>query len=105
MPRQALGEHLVIGFGGSRRERIAERGEIVPRRIEIVTGEGDVLDTLAIIGAQIFLDLAAAARPPFVQRDTHLAVWRGHRLGRPAGLFSLYVQLDRKSAVLGKRVS
>src|SRR3546814_17666446 len=93
MAGEAFGGQLVIVFGRRRRERIAERGELVPLCVEVVAGEGDVLDALAIIGAQIFLDLAAAARAFLVQRDADLAVGRGHRLRGQAGILALDVEI------------
>src|SRR3546814_2448870 len=52
-----------------------------------------MLDTLAIIGAQIFLDLALAARALFVERDANLAVGGGHRFRRQSGIFALDVEI------------
>src|SRR3546814_12399907 len=52
-----------------------------------------MLDTLAIIGAQIFLDLALAARALFVERDADLAVGGGHRFRRQSGIFALDVEI------------
>ena len=67
--------------------------ELVPRGVEIVAAERDMLDALAIIGAQIFLDLALAARTFFVERDADLAVGGGHRLRGQAGIFALDVEI------------
>src|SRR3546814_18439518 len=52
-----------------------------------------MLDTLAIIGAQIFLDLALAARALFVERDANLAVGGGQRFRRQSGIFALDVEI------------
>ena len=51
-----------------------------------------MLDALAIVGAQEFLDLAATAPALFVQRNADLAIGRGHRLTGQAGIFTLDVE-------------
>src|SRR3546814_11450067 len=76
MARKPLFEHLVIGCRRRWGEGVAERLELVPGRVEIVAAERDMLDTLAIIGAQIFLDLALVGRAIFAERDANLAVGR-----------------------------
>src|SRR3546814_2786110 len=52
-----------------------------------------MLNPLAIKGAQIFLDLALAARAFLVERDADLAVGGGHRLRRQTGIFALDVEI------------
>ena len=51
-----------------------------------------MLDALAIIGAQIFLDLPAARLAFLVKWNADFAIGRGHRLGRKAGIFALDVE-------------
>src|SRR3546814_14646196 len=94
MARKPLFEHFVIGRRRCGREGVAERLELVPGRVEIVAAERDMLDTLAIIGAQIFLDLALAASALFVERDANLAVGGGNRFRRPSGTFALDVEIE-----------
>ena len=52
-----------------------------------------MLDALTVVGAQIFLDLPAPARAFLVERDTNLAVGRGHRLAGQPGVFALDVEI------------
>src|SRR3546814_20665386 len=94
MARKPLFEHLVIGCRRRWGEGVAERLELVPGRVEIVAAARDMLDTLAIIGAQIFLDLALAARALFVERDAGLAIGGGHRFLRQSGIFALAVEIE-----------
>src|SRR3546814_18917150 len=93
MARQPLFEHLVIGCRRRGGEGVAERLELVPGHVEIVAAERDMLNPLAIKGAQIFPDLALAARALLVERDADLAVGGGHRLRRQTGIFAVYAEI------------
>ena len=52
-----------------------------------------MLDTLAIIGAQIFLNLPSTGLAFLVQRNADLTIGRGHRLGSQTGIFALDVEI------------
>src|SRR3954471_5933687 len=68
----ALVDHVVIGFGA-----VLELDAVRPQRIDggedIVGGEGEMLDALAFIFLQIFLDLAEFVLA-LVERDADLLV-------------------------------
>ena len=51
-----------------------------------------MLDAFTIEFAQEFLDLALAALALFIERDADLAVRRGQRLGRQAGILAFNVE-------------
>ena len=93
MAGQAFLQHLVIGRGRRGHQRHARRADPVKTRDKIVADESDMLNTLAIIGAQIFLDLAAAGFAFLVQRNADLAVRRGHRPAGQPGIFALDVEI------------
>ncbi len=59
---------------------------------DVVGGEREVLDALALIGAEELLDLAVLVLR-FVQRDADLVVGRGHRLAEQPGRLALDVEI------------
>jgi len=60
--------------------------------VDAVGEHGDVLDALALVLVQIFIDLGFFIRA-LVQRDAHHAIGRGQRLGYQAGLGTLDVEV------------
>ena len=57
VPGQAFVHSLVVAVGRRRHELDAARAERVDRGMDIVRAERDMLDALAVIGGEIFLDL------------------------------------------------
>ena len=79
---QAVVELVVVGAGRRRREFEIERPEVVERGVEIVAGQRDVLDALAVVRPEVLGDLAFPVLAAFlVERDADLAVGRHHHLG------------------------
>ena len=69
---------LVICLRRARHERQAAGAQTADRLENIVGAAGDVLNALALIGVQIFLDLAVRVGG-FVQRNTDAAIRAGQR--------------------------
>ena len=76
--RQPFLEHLVIGLGRCRHQRYAPRAQRIHGGAEIIGGERDVLDALAVEAQQVFVDLTTALTPFLVERDADLVVRCGH---------------------------
>src|SRR6266403_1453018 len=90
MVRQALADHLVIGV--RRVEQLdARAAQLVDGGIDVAAMQRDVLNALAVILLEIFLDLRAVVRR-FVDRDADLAARAGHRLGLEARELALDVE-------------
>src|SRR5215469_959217 len=94
VPRQPFVDELVI------RVRRIEECDAVPAkrldgRINIPGRQRDMLDTLAVIGLKIFLDLVDAARMAtrFIDRNADFAVRAGHRPAPDPGQFSFDVEI------------
>ena len=62
------------------------------RGVDVMAAAGHVLDALALVGVQVFLDLAAVVGG-FVDRDADLAVRAGQGAGEQAGVFALDVEV------------
>src|SRR6266403_267592 len=91
MVRQALADHLVIGV--RRVEQLHSRAaQLVDGGIDVAAMQRDVLNALAVILLEIFLDLRAVVRR-FVDRDADLAARAGHRLGLEARELALDVEV------------
>src|SRR6478672_694697 len=91
MARQALVDQVEIGV-----DRILE-GDAATLHLldgleDVVGGQGDVLDALAVVAAQELLDLAVLVLA-LVQGDADGAVGRDHRLGQQAGRLALDVEV------------
>ena len=93
MAGQSLLQHLVIGRGRRRHQRHAVRAQGVEAGDEVVADQRDMLNALAIVGAQIFLDLPAAGLAFLVQRDADLAIGRGHRAAGEPRILALDVEI------------
>ncbi len=89
--RQALVDLLVVGVR-DRLERHALGLERLDRLVDVVRAQRDVLDALAVIGREIFLDLRLVVGA-FVDRDADLAAGAGHRLGLEAGQLAFDVEV------------
>ena len=70
----------------------AARAHAIDRAIDVVGAERDVLDALALVVVQEFLDLRLVVLA-LVERDADLAVGTGHRLGEQAGDLALDVEV------------
>src|SRR5688572_5239715 len=88
---QALVDHVVIGVGA-----VLELDAVGPERVDggedVVGGEGQVLDALALIFLQIFGDLAVIVLA-LVERNLDLVVGGGHRPRQQPGLLALDVEI------------
>src|SRR5215210_5738045 len=80
---QALGQQFVVGVGRVH-ELDAGGAHSFHARVDVVRAEGDVLDALALVGAEVFLDLALVVRA-FVDGDADLAAGRGEGAAAEAG--------------------
>src|SRR5690606_19979356 len=89
--RDALVDHLEIGVRGVE-ELHAGLVHGLHRGIDVVGEQGDVLDALAVVLAQVFVDLALLVAG-LVQRNADDAVGGGHGLGQQAGLGALDVEV------------
>src|ERR1700676_3216113 len=89
--RQARVDLLEVGFGRGRHERQADVTQALDGRVDILRAAGDVLDALAAIDVEIFLDLAGIAGV-LVDRNPYLAVGAGQRAGEQAGGATLDVK-------------
>src|SRR5204862_60064 len=91
MAGHAGGEVLIIGVG-----RVLERDPVpsqhVHRAVDVLGREGDVLDALAVILAQVLLDLALVVLR-LVDRDADLAARTGHGARQEPGALALDVEL------------
>ena len=67
---------LEIGVGRRRHERQAGRAQRLDRLVDVPGAAGDVLDALAAIDVEVFLDLAGIACV-LVDRNPDLAVRAG----------------------------
>src|SRR5882762_5209538 len=91
MVRQALLDHLVISVRGV--EQLHARGaQLVDGGIDVRGVQRDVLDALAVILLEVFMDLRALVRG-LVDRDADLAAGAGHRLGLEAGQLAFDVEV------------
>ena len=77
-PGSARVDLLVVGVGRVL-ERHALRAQRLDRLVDVAGAERDVLDALAVIGREIFLDLRLVVGA-LVDRDADLAARAGHRL-------------------------
>src|SRR5471032_793328 len=91
MPRQARIDLFVIGVGHVL-ERHALELERLDRQVDVAGAQGDVLDALAVIGQEIFLDLRLVVGT-LVDRDADLAARAGHRLGLEAGQLAFDIEV------------
>ena len=90
---QTFGQHLVIGCGRRGHHRGAAGLQAVPASQQVIADERNMLNSLAIVFAQEFFNLAAASLAFFIQGDTDFAVRRGHRLAGQTGIFALDVKI------------
>jgi hypothetical protein len=81
---QAGIDPLEIGVGRRRHERQAVRAQRLDGAVDVARAAGDVLDALAVIGVEIFLDLPGIAGI-LVDRNPDLAVRAGQRTREQAG--------------------
>ena len=89
--RQPRRERLVVRVGRVL-ERDAARAQRLDRRVDVVGAERDVLDALAAVVDQVFLDLALVVGA-LVDRDADLAAGARHRLALEAGQLALDVEV------------
>ncbi len=89
--RHARVDHLEIRVGRVE-ERDAGRTHGLDGVVDIVGEAGDVLDALAVVLVEVFVDLALRIGG-FVERNAHDAVRRGHGLGHEARLGALDVEV------------
>ena len=91
MAGQALVNEVEIGV-----DRVLELHAARPQPVDgvedVVGRQRDMLDALALVGAQELLDLAVFVLA-FVQRDADLPVGRGHRFGKQPGRLALDVEM------------
>src|SRR5690606_38288396 len=87
----ALVDHLVIGVRRIQ-ELDALRAHGLDGAVDLVGEQGDVLDALALVLAQVLVDLALLVAG-LVQRDADDAVRGSHGLGQQAGLGALDVEV------------
>src|SRR5215217_1220148 len=89
--RQAFVDQFEIGF-----DRVLEVDAAGLHGLDglenVLGGQGDVLDALAVVAPQEFLDLGVVVLA-FVQRDADGAVGRDHGLGEQAGGLALDVEI------------
>src|SRR5262249_42224161 len=83
---------LVVGHGRRRHEGEALAAQPFDRRIDSAAAAGDVLNALAVILVQVFLDLALVVRR-FVDRNADLAIRTGQRLGEQTGELAFDVEV------------
>ena len=76
MLRQPRIDLFEIGVGRRRHEREAGATQCLDGLVDILGAAGDVLDALAAIDVEVFLDLAGVARV-LVDRNPDLAVGAG----------------------------
>src|SRR5690554_2902107 len=74
----ALVDHVEVGVRGVE-EGDPRLAHLLHRLVDVVGEQRDVLDALALVLAQVLVDLALLVRG-FIERDAHHAVRRGHRL-------------------------
>ncbi len=91
MPRQARVDLLEIGLRRRRHERQAGGAQRLDGAVDIARAAGDMLDALAAIGVEIFLDLPGIAGI-LVDRNPDLAVRAGQRAREQAGGAALDVE-------------
>ena len=84
-------DHVEIGVRGIQ-EGHPGRTHGFHAGVDVIGEQGDVLDALAVVLAQVFVDLALVVGG-LVERDAHDAVRRGHCLGHQAGLGALDVEV------------
>src|SRR3546814_16808692 len=96
MPRHPLVDQFIIGRDGVLQPH-APRPQLLHRLVDIVGGQRQMLDALAMILADELLDLALVVLA-FVQGDADRPVGRDHRLAEQPGRLPLDVE-DRKSVV------
>src|SRR5229473_1615992 len=89
--RQALVDLLEIGVRHGL-ERHALGPERLDRLVDVVGAERDVLDALAVIGREVFLDLRLVVGA-LVDRDADLAARAGHRLALQPGELAFDVEV------------
>ena len=89
---EAFGEHVVIGRGRRGHEGDAELLQAIPAGGQIIADQRDMLDALAVEGAQEFLDLALSALAFLIQGNADLAVGCGQSLRCETGIFALDVE-------------
>src|SRR6267154_5923134 len=89
--RQALVDLLEIGVGHGL-EWHALGPERLDRLVDVVGAERDVLDALAVIGREVFLDLRLVVGA-LVDRDADLAARAGHRLALEPGELALDIEV------------
>ncbi|EGE60007.1 hypothetical protein RHECNPAF_1740012 [Rhizobium etli CNPAF512] len=83
--------HVVIGLRRTRHEAQAVVGKPVCGPINILGADGDVLDALAAVLLQIFLDLAGVVLR-FIQRNADLAAGRGDGAADQTGDAAVYIE-------------
>jgi hypothetical protein len=88
----ALVEQLVVGVAGGQ-QRHATQLQCVHRVVQVVAGQRNVLDALAVVAVQILLDLPGLVVALFVDRDADLAAGAGHGLALDAGLLAFKVEV------------
>ena len=85
-------EHLVIGVAGRCHQRHTSQRQAVHHGGQVVTHQGNVLNAFAVELHQILFNLPTALFGLFIQRNADLAVRRGQRSGREAGVVALNVE-------------
>src|ERR1700737_1914962 len=91
MAGQARVDFFKIGFGWRRHERQAAGTQRLNGAINVLGAAGDMLDALAAIDAEIFLDLAGLAGV-LIDRNPDLAVRAGQRPREQAGGAALDIE-------------
>src|ERR1700676_4899663 len=91
MLRQPRVDLLEIGFERRRHERQAVGTQALDGLVDIPGAAGDVLDALAAIDAEIFLDLAGLSGV-LIDRNPDLAVGTGQRPREQAGGAALDIE-------------
>src|SRR5690606_9065780 len=91
MVRHALVDNVEVGIRRVE-EGDARLAHLLHRFVDVDGEQRDVLAALALVLAQVLVDLALLVAG-LVERDAHHAVGRGHRLGQQAGLGALDVEV------------
>ena len=99
MVGQALVQHLVISRRRRGHQWHARSAQSINGRAQIVAQHRDMLDSLAVVLHQEFLDLACRLRCFLVERNPDEAVGRGHRFRREPGVVALDVEVAELAEV------
>ncbi len=90
--RQAFVEQFVIGVGGAEKLHPGA-SKAFHRGVDVVGGQRNVLNTLAVIAVEILLNLSRFLLPLLVDGDADLAAGAGHGLALHPGHLALDIEV------------